>query len=235
MSRQPIPIDTAHEPASSPVAVDVQLEQNPHAVRGSGEKGLEAAIGLEVRMLRKHLGLTVAQFGEACGVSAGMLSKIENGLTSPSLTTLQSIAHELGVPVAQLLRRFDVERHAHHVKAGEGVARQRRGTRAGHQYQLLGFLGSNRSGVIVEPYVITLTSESDVFRTFQHEGLEYLYMLAGRIEYRHGDEVFLMEPGDSLFFEADAPHGPERLVELPARYLSVISYPQGGSGAGDKS
>lgn len=235
MSRESIPIETARKLAGAGTAVGVQLKQDPHALRDSGEKRLEVAIGLEVRMLRKHLGLTVAELAEAGDVSVGMLSKIENGLTSPSLTSLQSIAHALSVPVSQLLRRFEVERNAHQVKAGAGVERDRRGTRAGHQYQLLGYLGSNRSGVIVEPYVITLTSGSDVFPAFQHEGLEYLYMLAGRIEYRHGDEVFLMEPGDSLFFEADAPHGPERLIELPARFLSVISYPQGRSGAGERS
>ena len=211
---------------------EVALVQDPHALRGSGEKRLEVAIGLEVRMLRRHLEITVAELAERANVSVGMLSKIENGLTSPSLTTLQSLAHALGVPISQLLRRFEEERNAHQVKAGEGVERDRRGTRAGHQYALLGYLGSNRSGVIVEPYMITLTDESDVFPTFQHEGLEYLYMIEGTIEYRHADTVYRMEPGDSLFFDADAPHGPERLVELPARYLSVISYPQGGQGAG---
>ncbi len=210
------------------LAGDVTLDQDPHALRGTGEKRLEVAIGLEVRMLRKHVDLTVAELADKCGVSVGMLSKIENGLTSPSLTSLQSIAHALGVPISQLLRRFEQERHAHQVKAGKGVGKERRGTRAGHQYQLLGYLGSNRSGVIVEPYMITLTDDSDVFPAFQHEGLEYLYMIEGRVEYRHGDDVFLMEPGDSLFFDADAPHGPERLVELPARYLSIISYPQVG-------
>ena len=35
-----------------------------------------------------------------------------------------------------------------------------------------------------------------------------------------------LKPGDSLFFDADAPHGPEGLVKLPARYLSIIAYPQ---------
>ncbi len=48
----------------------------------------------------------------------------------------------------------------------------------------------------------------------------------GRVDYRHGDQIYLLEPGDSLLFDADAPHGPEELLELPARYLSVISYPQ---------
>ena len=227
-SRSAVPMDEAAEIAGAEVA----LVQDPHALRGSGEKRLEVAIGLEVRMLRRHLEITVAELAERANVSVGMLSKIENGLTSPSLTTLQSLAHALGVPISQLLRRFEEERNAHQVRAGEGVERERRGTRAGHQYALLGYLGSNRSGVIVEPYMITLTDESDVFPTFQHEGLEYLYMVEGTIEYRHADAVYLMEPGDSLFFDADAPHGPERLVALPARYLSVISYPQGGQGAG---
>ena len=47
-----------------------------------------------------------------------------------------------------------------------------------------------------------------------------------RLHYRHGDQLFHLEPGDSLFFDADAQHGPEVLVKLPARYLSVISYKQ---------
>ncbi|MFK7994486.1 MAG: helix-turn-helix domain-containing protein [Granulosicoccus sp.] len=223
-TRQAIPVETALA-----LTTGIKLQQDPHAVRG-GEKRLEVAIGLEVRLLRKHVGLTVAELAEKSGVSLGMLSKIENGLTSPSLTTLQSIAHSLGVQISQLLKRFEEQRPAHFVGAGEGAAQERRGTRAGHQYQLLGFLGSNDSGVIVEPYMITLNDDSDVFPTFQHDGLEFLYMLEGSVEYRHADEVFIMQAGDSLFFHADAPHGPERLITLPARYLSIISYPQGGTG-----
>ena len=75
--------------------------------------------------------------------------------------------------------------------------------------------------------VVALTTERDTFPAFQHEGLELLYMLEGEVDYRHGDQVYPLKPGDTLFFDADAPHGPEVLVKLPARYLSVISYPQG--------
>ena len=78
--------------------------------------------------------------------------------------------------------------------------------------------------VMVEPYLITLTHKSDVFPTFQHAGLEFLYMLEGNVVYRHGDKTYDMHPGDALFFDADAPHGPEELRKLPIRYLSVISY-----------
>ncbi len=91
-------------------------------------------------------------------------------------------------------------------------------------------IGANTSGVVVEPYLITLSKDSDVFPAFQHGGIEFIYMLEGEVAYRHGDQRFRMLPGDSLFFDADAPHGPEELSQLPIRYLSIISYPQGSNG-----
>ena len=202
------------------------LPQNPHAVRDSKENNLERAIGHEVRTCRKKLGITVADLASDTGLSVGMLSKIENGAISPSLTTLQTLSRALGVPITSFFQRYEEPRNAVFVKAGEGVELERRGTRAGHQYRLLGHIGSNASGVSVEPYLITLSADSDVFPTFQHEGLEFLYMLQGEVVYRHGDQKFHMKPGDSLFFDADAPHGPEELVKLPSVYLSIISYPK---------
>jgi transcriptional regulator with XRE-family HTH domain len=75
------------------------LHQDPHAVRDTREKVLEVAIGREVRAFRKKLGITVADLASATDISLGMLSKIENGITSPSLTTLQALSRALGVPV----------------------------------------------------------------------------------------------------------------------------------------
>ncbi|ACP25216.1 transcriptional regulator, XRE family [Sinorhizobium fredii NGR234] len=203
------------------------LTQDPHAIRDTREKVLEVAIGHEVRAFRKKLGITVSDVAAATDISVGMLSKIENGNTSPSLTTLQTLARALGVPITSFFRGFEEEHSAVFVKAGEGVDVERRGTRAGHQYNLLGHIGSNTAGVVVEPYLITLTEDSDVFPTFQHGGLEFLYMLEGEVVYRHGNNLYRMTPGDSLFFDADAPHGPEELTRLPIRYLSIISYPSG--------
>lgn len=202
------------------------LSQDPHRVGEEREKNLEVAIGREVRAFRKQQNMTVADLAKASGLSIGMLSKIENGNTSPSLTTLQTLAHVLSVPLTSFLRRFEEKRTAVHTKSGEGVEMEREGTRAGHQYKLLGHIGSNASGVVVEPYLITLSETSDVFPTFQHDGIETIYMLEGEVDYRHGTEVYPLKPGDTLFFDADAPHGPEVLVRLPIRYLSIISYPQ---------
>jgi transcriptional regulator with XRE-family HTH domain len=201
------------------------LAQDPHRARKPREKVLEVAIGRELRALRQQRGLTVADLAARAGLSGGMLSKIENGQASPSLTTLQALAQALQIPLTAVFRGYEETRPVIHVKAGEGVETERTGTRAGHQYNLLGHIGSNSSGVIVEPYLITLTAASDTFPTFQHEGMEFLYMLDGAVDYRHGDRIFPLRPGDSLFFDADAPHGPEVLVALPARYLSIIAYP----------
>ena len=202
------------------------LQQDPHRVVEDREKVLEVAIGREVRAYRKKQEITVAELSATTGISIGMLSKIENGNTSPSLTTLKSLANALSVPLTSFFRQYEESRAAVHTKAGEGVEQEREGTRANHQYNLLGHIGSNASGVIVEPYLITLSDEADVFPTFQHAGIETIYMLEGAVDYRHGDQVYHLKPGDTLFFDADAPHGPETLISLPARYLSIISYPQ---------
>jgi len=202
----------------------VLLGQNPHAIREPRENNLELAIGHEVRTLRKKLGLTVTDLASATGISSGMLSKIENGNISPSLASLQALSGALGIPLTALFRGFEERRSASYVKSGEGLNLERRGTRAGHQYSLLGHIDNNSSAVMVEPYLITLTAESDVFPTFQHEGIEFLYMLSGEVIYRHANLLYRMRAGDSLFFDADAPHGPEELVRLPARYLSIICY-----------
>jgi len=204
----------------------VKLNQNPHRLREGPEKVLEIAIGREVRAHRLHKSMTVADLAERTGLSIGMLSKIENGNTSPSLTTIQLLANALSLPITSFFRSFEESRMAVHTKTGEGVELERAGTRAGHQYNLLGHIGSNASGVTVEPYLITLSTKADVFPTFQHEGIETIYMLEGEVDYRHGDDVYPLKPGDTLFFDADARHGPENLVKLPARYLSIISYRQ---------
>jgi len=202
------------------------LKQDPHSLRDHAEKNLEVAIGREVRAYRHQQDMTVAELAEKTGLSIGMLSKIENGNTSASLTTLKILADTLRVPLTSFFRRYEEAREAVHVKEGDAVETTRAGTRAGHQYHLLGHLGANNTGVVIEPYVITLTTASDVFPTFQHDGVEMLYMLEGEVTYRHGDELYDLRPGDSFLFDADAPHGPEELRVLPARFLSVICYPQ---------
>lgn len=186
---------------------------------------LEQRLGREIRAVRSRLGLTGSALAKAAAISTGMLSKIETGQITASLGTLEAIAGVLNVSLASLFAGTEPRRDCSFVKAGRGVQIDRRGTKAGHRYELLGH--SVTGPLAVEPYLITLSAEAEPYTAFQHAGMEMIYMLTGRVRYRHGDQVYDMEPGDTLFFDATARHGPEALPELPSTYLSIIVYSRG--------
>ena len=197
--------------------------RDAHELKGPDHQNqLEKAIGRQLREFRKSNDLSVVELAKASSISVGMISKIENGQTSPSLSTLQSLSDALNIPVTALFRQYEEHRSASHVRADQGLTIERRGTRAGHQYQLLGH--GVRGEVDLEPYLITLAEESDVFPLFQHGGVEFIHMLEGEVDYRHGDELYNLKPGDSLLFDPNAVHGPENLNVLPARFIAVIGY-----------
>ncbi|MEM7213879.1 MAG: helix-turn-helix domain-containing protein [Pseudomonadota bacterium] len=173
---------------------------------------LELLVGAQVRALRQALGMTLAELATAASLSTGMLSKIENGQTSPSLATLQALAGALNMPLGSFFETFDQKREATFVKSGEGLTIERRGSAKGHKYQLLGH--GVRSPVQVEPFLITLDEGSDAYPIFRHEGVEFLYMLKGEITYAHGESTYVLTPGDSLFFDSGATHGPLELRDL---------------------
>jgi transcriptional regulator with XRE-family HTH domain len=186
------------------------------------ERTLERAIGTQIRDLRQRFHLSAGHLANAASISTGMLSKIENGQISASLSTLQALAQALNVPITNLFAAFEEKRDCSFVKAGQGVAIERRGSKVGHVYQLLGHaLGGE---VVMEPYLITLKEEAVAYTGFRHAGIELIYMLSGKVVYRHGDETYPLGPGDSLMFDSAALHGPETVVERPATYLSIIVY-----------
>lgn len=190
-------------------------------------RNLEKALGTQIRLLRRKLDFSVSDLASASGISPGMMSKIENGQISASLTTLQSLAGALSVPISSLFTSVEDRLDCSFVPAGQGVNIERRGTKAGHNYQLLGHL--LRGDVVVEPYLITLHENAQTYTSFSHQGTELIYMLEGELRYRHGGEVYYVRPGDTLMFDSGAQHGPEELLLFPIRYLSIIIYPRTSS------
>ena len=185
---------------------------------------LERYLGNAVRDLRQRHGLTIADVAERAAISRGMLSKIENAQTATSLDTLTRLARALGVSLSTLFRNYDVpDGSAQLVRNGEGMEVVRRGTKRGHTYHLLAY--DQGPTKLFEPFLITIDSESATFPVFEHPGTEFLYMLEGRMEYRHGQHTYLLTPGDSLTFRGEVPHGPEKLIECPIRFLATIVYP----------
>ena len=202
------------------------VEQRPGAVAASG-KSLDRFVGSVIRELRLKDNLTIAEVAAQAGISRGMVSKIENGQVSTSLETLSKIAQALGVSLAHLFRHYNMPSGgAQLVKNGAGMEVVRRGTRRGHTYHLLAYDQGPRKAF--EPFLITMDDASEVFPTFEHPGTEFIFMLKGKIEYRHGLHTYVLEPGDSLTFRGDIPHGPERLIELPIHFLSTIIYGRQG-------
>jgi len=185
---------------------------------------LERAIGHQIRLLRRERDLSVADLGAAAGISPGMVSKMENGQISPSLSSINAIATALNVPITALFSAFEESRDCSFVKRGQGVVIERRGTKVGHVYELLG--AGLRGEVVVEPYLITLEGDAEAYTSFRHTGIEFIYMLTGEVVYRHANQDYHLQPGDSLLFDSGALHGPARLIRTPMTYLSVIAYPR---------
>ena len=194
----------------------------------AADRSLERHIGSALRRTRLAQNLVIAEVAKLANISGGMLSKLENGQSAASLETLVSLSRALGVSMSTLFQGYPPEEGgAQLVKGGQGMEVVRRGTRKGHTYHLLAADRGPRR--LFEPFLVTLTDKSEVFPRFEHPGTEFLHILEGRIEYRHGKNTYMMGPGDSLTLRGEVPHGPERLIRLPIRMLSIIMYGDGAA------
>ncbi len=195
----------------------------PTARAGAPAMSLGDYVGASLKRRRQLQRLTIQDVAERAGISRGMLSRIENGQATPSLDTLSRVCQAIGLSLSALFKDHDVpDGHARHVAAGKGMVVVRRGTKRGHSYELLSYDQGPKK--LFEPFLITLDDQSEVFPRFQHPGMEFIYMLKGQLDYRHGNQVYALKPGDALTFQGDIPHGPERLVKMPIQFLAIIHY-----------
>lgn len=204
---------------SAEITSTQQISSQPE---GQG-KALDRFLGKTIRQLRLQHSLTLAEVSQLANISRGMLSKIENGLSSTSIETLEQLANALGVTLSRLFQGYNLPSStAQFVKKGQGMEVVRRGTRNGHTYRLLAYDQGPQK--LFEPFLITLEDAAEEFPSFEHSGTEFIYMLEGELEYRVGDEVFILEPGDSLTFRGEIPHRPEKHIKMPISFLATIHY-----------
>ena len=201
--RLPASVLRTHLPASGPKRSDSALR-----------------IGNQIRALRVASGASGGELAVSSGVSRSMLSRIERGLISPSVETLDRIARGLGVPVSRFFGDQTSRTDFSYVPAGKGILVERVGAVAGYRYELLGHQLSGN--LFVEPYFVTLLPEAEPYVTFQHPGVKFLHLLTGRVTYRYGAKLVKLTPGDSLQFNATALHGIDSIEEGPVSYLSVV-------------
>lgn len=219
VKKQPVRARTPRDrPPHEPVAA---LE--PVVAPAAQPMSLEACVGAAVRSLRMRQQLTIAQVAEKAGISGGMLSKIENGQISAAMDTLRRLAQALGSSMAMLFRAYDVPAGAAHlVRADEGVTFLRQGHRPGHRFRHLSI--SQGPEKLFDYFMVTIDQASDRLPTIEHPGVEIIHLLEGSMEYRVGQDLFLLAPGDTLTLRGEVLHGFERLVTLPIRFLCTIVY-----------
>jgi len=201
-----------HDTDEQEERADVSIE------RLTGE--LSLSLGWEIRSLRLSLSMSAKDLAAKAGVSTGMISKLETGQVTPSLATLLAVAKALNVPVARLFVGQEKRADYSLVRAGDGIHVRRGGARQGFDYRLLGHLLSGEK--YIEPYLVEITEEAAPSPGFQHTGIEFMYMLAGRMTFRYAEDLIDLGPGDSLVFDANGVHGHEKLITGPVRYLSVV-------------
>ncbi|RYF60055.1 MAG: XRE family transcriptional regulator [Comamonadaceae bacterium] len=177
-------------------------------------------VGAQVRSLRMASGLSGGQLAENAGVSRSLLSRIERGLVSPSVRTLERIAQSLDVAVSRFFTQHPVQADFCLVRAGRGLRVNSADIDAGHSVELLGHLVSG--SLCVEPYRIQIAAQAEVGMHVQHPGLRFLYMQSGHARYRYGSRMVEVGPGDALLFDGTAVHGIDSAGDSDVSYLSIV-------------
>ena len=176
-------------------------------------------VGARLRMLRAGAGLSIRALAEMSGLNVNTLSLIENGKTSPSVSTLQQLAQGLGVPVTEFFQTVEGDKTVVHQQNGERP-------RAAFAHGVMEDLGAGMSRFGAEPLIVTLEAKADSgANPIVHTGREFVYCLEGRVAYVVDTETYTLEPGDSLFFEAYLPHRWKNTDVTPvARVVSALCF-----------
>ncbi len=176
----------------------------------------EINVGRCLRKLREERDLSIRALAEKSGLNVNTLSLIENGKTSPSVSTLQQIAVALNAPITAFFQTGAPKNSIAHIKANNRP-------RAAFAHGTLEDLGAGMSERTIEPFVVTLGpgAGSGAYPVV-HTGHEFVFCLKGRIAYTVEDHTYLLEPGDSLLFESRLPHRWQNVDSQPSQALLVL-------------
>jgi transcriptional regulator with XRE-family HTH domain len=190
--------------------------RTPGSPAGPVSQATNIDVGHRLREIRLSRGFSIRALADASNLNVNTLSLIENGRTSPSVSTLQLIARTLQVPISTF---FETDH------GDQKVVYQRTGNRprAVFTHGLVEDLGAGMVRFGAEPLIVTLKPKADSGRSpIVHTGREFVYCLEGRITYHVDEQAYRLEPGDSLMFEAYLPHRWQNEAESESRLLLVL-------------
>lgn len=184
-------------------------------------------IGGRIRAARQDQRLTLDALAEATGLSTAFLSRLERGEAAASIGSLIRIAGALSLDLAEIVAEPSLAQRKPYTLI-------RRGSRAeplplsasGYSYVPLG--GDYARNLALDAFELEFpVAAKEEMPLVAHPGAEFLYLLAGRIEFRIGEDRFAMQAGDSLHFDCGQPHMGRNLGTTPARLLMIVSHQQG--------
>ena len=179
-------------------------------------------ITTKLKDIRKEKNVTLQELAEAAGVTKGMLSQVENNRTIPSLTVFLNIIKSLHIDINDFFTDFNTGKGSKVIfkKAAQYQPFEKENTVGFHYHRIM-------SSTIDEYHVdfVLLTLMQDAQRTsVQTDAYEFKYILKGKVEYTIGEEVFTMEAGDSIFFDATEPHNPKNIGNTEAQLLVLYIF-----------
>ncbi len=181
----------------------------------------EVLVGHRLRELRTRRGFSLRGLADRSGLNVNTLSLVENGKSSPSVSTLQQLAFALDVPISAFFESEPVDKHVVFTPADQ------RPLAAFGSTQMQN-LGKDLAGNVVQPFVVTLKpGMGSGDQMIVHTGHEFVYCLSGSIRYQVEEKEYLLNTGDSLIFEAHLPHFWENKGTETTQILLVL-YPSDG-------
>ncbi len=180
---------------------------------GSASSELKA-IGEQLHNARTSRSLSVQALAEASGISTGMISQIERGLANPSINTISKLASALGLQLGIFFEPRPQTDQDIVVRKG-----QRRRIGIPDPNFLYELLVPDLSRTLEFVWVESAPGSSTENSPFQHEGEECGLVLQGTLEVHLGDDVFVLEAGDSIILDSRRPHwyrniGTERVLSV---------------------
>jgi transcriptional regulator with XRE-family HTH domain len=188
----------------------------------SDEMKKTSSLGSRLRALRKERDLTQRELASRAGISSNAISLIERSQISPSVATLQNLATALNVKMSYFFDE-EVQTNIMHVKPDERPSLESRGV-------TIESIGKHLHGQELEPFFISLGPDSESGRRqVIHSGHEFVYCLRGRVEYEIDGDVYMLNEGDFLLFEAQLPHHWRNLTSETAELLLILQTPNGSN------
>ncbi len=173
-------------------------------------------VGQRLRVIRAERGLSIKALAELSHLNVNTLSLIENRRTSPSVSTLQQLAQSLQIPITTFFETDHGQKKVVYQKSGKRP-------HATFAHGTMEDLATGMSRFGAEPIIVTLEPNADSGRMpIVHTGREFVYCLEGQIAYTIDTETYLLDPGDSLLFEAYLPHHWKNFKKISARILLVL-------------